>query len=391
MKKRRKLLYGLVISSVLFSANVYGEEPSPGDLDDRVSKLEEQIKTKNLAEKIAEKVRFSGTIEAEAVYENVRPASPSAQNDDSSDISLSKAELGLDADLTKYVSGRVLFLWEEDDNESVIVDEGYILLGGKDDMPAWIKAGKLYVPFGNFETNMISDSLPLELGETRESALVAGFDHKSGFNASVYAFNGDCNVDEDDDNIRDFGAKIGYLMEGEDLSIDLGISYINNLFTSNGLKDATGKETEKAAETGFSVKLSDKVPGMSLHAAAKAGGLSIFGEYTAMLDDPEVDLEDIVPGTLSGLELGSRSGSDAMEAWNIELGYTFEIAEKKLTMAGAWQGVTNAEDWFPETRIMGAASMGVFKDTTLALEYRHDEFENDDKADAVTSQLAVNF
>lgn len=46
----------------------------------------------------------------------------------------------------------------EDDN-SVGIDEADITLGGTDDIPVYLKAGRLYVPFGNFETNMISETL----------------------------------------------------------------------------------------------------------------------------------------------------------------------------------------------------------------------------------------
>jgi len=391
VKRAEKLFYGLVIGSALFANAASGAEQPNKELTDRVSQLEEQMKTKSLPEKIGKKIKFSGAIEAQASYEHLQSGDPSADGQDSSNMSLSKAKLGVDVDIDRYVSGRVLFLWEEDDNEPVTVDEGYILLGGKDDMPAWLKAGKIYVPFGNFKSNMISDSLPRVAGETRKSAIVGGIDHESGLNAAVYAFNGDLDVDEDDDNIRNFGAKIGYTIQKEDLTIDAGASYIDNLFGSKGLKDATDRETEAALRKGFSVKLHDKVPGMSIHTAVKIAGFSFLGEYMTMLDDPEVDLEDIVPGTLSGMGLGSRSGSDSMEAWNVELGYTLEVAGKELTIGAAYQGITNAEDWFPETRIMGATSLGIFKDTTLAVEYRHDEFETDDKADVLTSQLAIGF
>lgn len=386
-----KLFYGLMISTIVFAVPVSGAELSNKELTERVNQLEEQVKAKALPGSIAEKIKFSGALEAEANYEKLKFDNPAAKDDDSSDLALSKAELGMDMDIAEYVSGHVLFLWEEDDTESVTVDEGYIVLDGKDDLPAYLKAGKLYVPFGNFKSNMVSDSLPLELGETHESALVAGLRHTAGFHGAVYAFNGDFDVEKDDDQIRDYGAMAGYALENENLKIDIGMSYINNLFGSNGLTDATDKDTEASANAGFSVKLHKKVPGLSTHAAIHAGQFSFFSEYMTMLDDPEVDLEDIVPGTLASMGLGARSGSDRLEAWNIELGYTFEVAAKELTLGAAYQGVTNSGDWFPEKRLMSVASLGIFEETSLSLEYRHDEFENSDKADAVTSQLAIGF
>jgi len=35
-----------------------------------------------------------------------------------------------------------------------------------------LTAGQLYVPFGAFETGLISDPLTLEIGETRESTVL---------------------------------------------------------------------------------------------------------------------------------------------------------------------------------------------------------------------------
>jgi hypothetical protein len=46
------------------------------------------------------------------------------------------------------------------------------------------------VPFGTFETHLVSDPLTLEIGETNETAVVAGF-ARGGFGGAVYVFNGD--------------------------------------------------------------------------------------------------------------------------------------------------------------------------------------------------------
>ncbi len=40
---------------------------------------------------------------------------------------------------------------------------------------------------------------------------------------------------------------------------------------------------------------------------------------------------------------------------------------------------------------MGVVGIGVLEGTSLALEYLHDEYENDDEADVITAQLAIEF
>ncbi|MDZ7833450.1 MAG: hypothetical protein U5L07_17025 [Desulfobacterales bacterium] len=41
--------------------------------------------------------------------------------------------------------------------------------------------------------------------------------------------------------------------------------------------------------------------------------------------------------------------------------------------------------------MMGTIGCDIFEATNLALEYFHDEYENDDAADVITAQLAVEF
>ncbi|MBW1959235.1 MAG: LbtU family siderophore porin, partial [Deltaproteobacteria bacterium] len=142
-------------------------------LPERVRRIEEKMaqKQEGILEKWADKITLSGVIEAEAGYEDYDYDNPATNDEDSSDITLATVELGVDVDITKHVKGHVLFLWEEDDTEPVDVDEGFITLDGADVVPLYLNVGKLYVPFGNFESHFISDPLTLELGETRESAL----------------------------------------------------------------------------------------------------------------------------------------------------------------------------------------------------------------------------
>ena len=124
---------------------------------------EEQPAEKSLLQKINGRVTFGGLVEVEATtgkdYEGTKE----------SDITLATVELGLDAEITDWVNGHILLLYEEDDTP-LCVDEGFITLGNLEKFPLYFAAGKMYVPFGAFETNMISDPLTLELGENNESS-----------------------------------------------------------------------------------------------------------------------------------------------------------------------------------------------------------------------------
>lgn len=110
---------------------------------------------------------LGGVVEVEAGFVN---EDDSAMGD-SSDIALATVEIGLDAKLNKNVEAQIVLLYE--DGEDFTVDEGTITLTGP--YGEFITAGKMYVPFGMFNSHFISDPLTLELGETNESAILIGY------------------------------------------------------------------------------------------------------------------------------------------------------------------------------------------------------------------------
>lgn len=369
MKKAMIVLSCLVLCGAIFTATAYAESMSNQELSDRIEQLESKLGGEGgiLPDKWTERITLSGTIEVEAGYVSTDPAE--GNGTDESDISLATVELGVDANIVKHVSGHILFLYE--DGEDIVVDEGFITLSGEDMIPAYLTAGEMYVPFGNFESHMISDPLTLEIAETREAALQAGFE-TGGFYGSAFIFNGDVDeAGEDDDHIDNFGANAGYTMESDAFTIDAGISYVNNLIDADGWEDVIDEG---------GLVLNDYVGGIGAYAIVGFGSFTIIGEYITALD--EIEWLD---------ENGDLTRQDEIAAWNLEVGYTFVLAEKEATVAAALQGTDEAENMLPETSYLGSLGIGIFESTTLAFEYAHDEYENDDEEDAFTAQLAIEF
>lgn len=337
------------------------------DIEQNRKEQEKLSDVADVLKPIGEHVTLSGLIEVETSF------AEDYEGDDESDIVLATVELGIDIDLHKYVSGHILLLWEEDETEPLDVDEGFITLGNTEFFPIYLQAGKFYVPFGNFETNMISDPLTLELGETRESAALLGLEFE-GFYAGVYAFNGD--IDESgDDEIESFGMNAGYAFENENFSLDIGGGWINNIGDSDVLTDDA-----------LPGEIDDYVDGVNAYAILSFQGVTLIGEYLAANDEFEED------------ELGFDGDGAEPESWNIELGYTFDVAGHETTLAAAYQGTDEALALeLPEDRYMGVISVGLVDGLSLALEYAHDEDYDKsdggtgDEADMVTVQLALEF
>ena len=372
MKKKIGLLVsGLFLCAAAMGSPVLAEELSNYELTQRIKELEKQQEAGGLLPAWMDRLALSGLLEAEASY-------ASFEDENESDVVLATVELGLDARVNDYVSGHFLLLWEEDDTEPVDMDEGFITLTGGPDCPAYVSAGKMYVPFGNFESHMISDPLTLELAETRESAVMVGVEEK-GFYGSVYLFNGDADEFDEDSHVDNYGGQAGFAMETEAFNLDIGGSYINNISDADaweGLFDDIGDEKDAGVE------LDDYVGGLGAHAIMSTGPFVFICEYITALDEAEfVNKED---GTV--LDTVAE-----IAVWNAELGYSFDVAGKPATAALAYQGSDDAGDFLPETRLMGSIGVEIYEATSLALEYFHDEYENDDEADVVTAQLAVAF
>ena len=320
-----------------------------------------------IAEDILQGVTISGLVEVNAWqtedYAGV----------DSSDITLATVELAIDAQVHKWVSGHILFLFEEDDTEEVTVDAGYIRVGNLDYSPVYVDAGRMYL-FGGYETNMISDPLTLDIGETQVSAIKLGFE-TAGVYGSVYAYNGDTQKNEDD-KIENFGAGLGYVYEDNGMSLDVGIGYTSNLLDSGTVADALANKED----------VDDYVGGMIAHATLNIGGFNFIAEYLTALD----------PIKASDLAF---NGNDAEPtALNVEAAYTAALGGKDVTFALGYQTTEEALGLdLAESRMLVGVGVGIFDNTSLKFEWKRDtDYETSDggtgeDADTFTVQLAIEF
>ncbi len=329
------------------------------DLYERIEKLEEKSAPGSLSENIT----LSGVIEVEAGYEK--------NGEDSSDIVVATVEVGIDAQIVKHVSGHILFLYEEDDTP-FDVDEAIISINGEDVVPLYLNAGQMYLPFGNFESHMISDPVTLELGETRESAVVAGF-ATDWIDISAGVFNGDINETGKDNKIESYVAGAVFTLPENTVAnfgLTAGASYISNIGDSDSLQE----DIEAGPAT-----IEDYVPGYSAFVSISVLDRFFFNaEYLTAADEFAAD------------ELPSFDGGQEVKpsTWYAEL--AVGIIED-LEIAAHYAESDDCDGFLPENRYGAAITYGLFESTSLGLEYLHDEFENDDETDIVTAHLAIEF
>jgi hypothetical protein len=311
-------------------------------------------------------VSISGIVQVEARFNQ------DYDGNDSSDFVADEVGVAIEAQVHKMAKAQISFLYEEGATD-LEIDEAFVTLGQSE---AYLAVGQLYVPFGNFESHLISDPLTLELGEAREKAAQVGFE-KGGVYGSIYAFNG-ATQEGSEDKIDHYGANIGFAQETERFSYDLGVGYISDIGDSDGLSDTLG-ENVTSPDYGY-------VDGLGAHILFNIGPVSLIGEYVTALDGFNVD------------HFAFNGKGAEPKAWNAEMGYTFEIGGKETTLALGYQGTEEMVAMeLPETRVLAGLSVGIYENTTFAFEYARDEDydENDGgtgkDADMMTLQLAVEF
>ncbi|MEJ2038823.1 MAG: LbtU family siderophore porin [Desulfosarcinaceae bacterium] len=335
-------------------------------LEERVKELEESIKRTEPTGRWYDRIRISGLIEVEAGYGKTDVKDSDEEDEETSDIDLSNVELYVDAKITENVEGHLNIKYGDDD---IFLDEGFIMLTGPERFPAYLIAGRQYVPFGNYDTFFITDPNTLVLGETNEGAAVAGYRiGEELVDISVGVFNGRAQTEGDDDTINSFVAAVtAQPLEG----LNLGVSYTSNLAASNSFND----------EVVDSDNLDSLVGAWSAFVTYEfLERFTLIGEYVGAIDNFKA-------GEIYAADDGNERKP---AAWNVELG---AVLIDDLSVALRYGGSDDGgDDFLPEAQYGAVLNWGFIKNTNLAVEYLHGEFEDDyQDTDTVTAQLAVEF
>jgi hypothetical protein len=316
-------------------------------------------------------VSLDGLIKIQAVHYQ------DYQEHESSDIIAHTVAFGLTAQVHEWSTARLSLLYEERLPEVLTpleIDEAFITLGNETVTPIYLAMGQMYVPFGRFESNLISYPLTYEMALTRAPAVQFGFKSASVY-GSIYGFNG--NPDDDqNDTIDNYGGNLGFAQETDFHSYDIGVGYINSIGNSFTIAGILPDEP-----TDY-----DYVDGLSTHLILNWGDLSLIGEYITALDEFKVN-------HFAFADHGAQP-----QAWNLETAYRFNLVGKDLTLAVGYQATEEALALsLPQSRILAALSWSIADNTTLGLEYAFDEdYElaeggTGETAQTTTLQLAVEF
>ena len=349
-------------------------------LEERVEALERQnaelyhtLQEKEqagLMTRITEKISLSGLVEVEAGYESL--GLKDGNDERSGDLVVSTAQLGFEAEVNDNVGATLILLFEEDETEPIEVDEATVDYGRG---PWQGRFGRQYVPFGAYPSHMISDPLTLELGETRETAALVGYEGE-GWTVSAFVFNGDAEKvngagEPEEDHVKDWGVSaVVTPVEG----LEVGASFVSDLADT---------DADLLGGAGYA----KRVGGWSAYAVAGWGAFQVSGEVLgAVRAFDAADLDEDADGS-----------GDRPLAWNVE--GAWEVRQS-VEVAARVEGSRELGGQ-PRVQYGVCVSWGVMEGVSVSAEYLHGEFDEDfgrdgdgnalDTRDLVTAQLAVEF
>lgn len=312
-------------------------------------------------------VTLSGSMETQASYKS------DFAGKNRSDISFSEMILELNAKVDDWISTR-LALYYKEHKVPLEVDIATITVGNPAKTPFYLKAGQMYLPFGNFTTAMVSDPLTLNVTETREAAIQVGFKHE-GFYGSVFTFNGDSSNDGKE-KVNRYGGHLGFGRKSDHSSYDLGLGYLSDMGDTWTIGDALKNKGEDYQQAS----------GLRGHAIFEMNSVRFVGSYLSALENFSRDNFDF------------KGEGATPAAWHTEVSYTTDVAGKETTFAVGYQGTRECLMLeLPATRYLGTVSVGLFDNTSLSLEYAvNEDYSQEDggtgeDATAVTLQFAVEF
>ena len=264
-------------------------------------------------------------------------------------IAASTVGLGVSKQVNDMVSTEMSLLYE---GATTDIDTASITIAPQ--TGGWhITTGQFFLPFGSFNSNMISDPITLEMAETGANALQIGYED-SGFGISAYTAAGASSLDT-------MGANINYHYEKDSTKFGIDLGYTTNLGKSAGIS-ADG--------------VTDAVIGQSIMAMAEMNGFSLVYENIA---------------ATTAFTTGALLTGNMPVVTNIELAYGFDLGGKETTVAVAAQSSEGANDLFAKTRNLFTFSSMIMQGTSLGLEYKQETDYASTETTAITAKLAVEF
>jgi hypothetical protein len=343
---------------------------------------------------IEDTIHIHGLLEFGAAYHSTDMNEGYKGYRQDSDLSMTSVEVGIGAQVNDWVRAETILIYEDPsgaidlydgirEETNFDVEEAIITIANPEVTPAFLKAGKMFVPFGAYLTHFpddmgIDSPLTLLMGETNEKALLIGAEY-SGITFCGYVFNGDVEEMGDGDNVIEtygFDANYAYKCDDHDMDLLVGASYISNLTDSDWIEESLHHHN---------LEIDDYGAGTAAYFHISCQGVFFDAEYMALIDSVKIYDAEMYEGKINNSEV-----------WNFELGYNYNWW-RNLEIALQYAGSNDCDLLgFPRDRYGINFNQEVFENTILSVGYLYDEYDGEDSLkrntrDLAFGQLAVTF
>ena len=229
---------------------------------------------------------------------------------------------------------------------NLYLDRIFVTVGNLNQLPFYLTIGRRYIPFGQYNSYMITGSLTQSIGKIEAGSLLIGYQYpESNTNyTAIYIIKGVKKLFWDSSQSNIAGLTTGYIFNNKFSTVDLGFDYIQSLTAAQGFINITD----------------DKIPGIDWHAKIEINKITLLAEYTKAL-------KRFNSSNLSYYNYGARPA-----ATNFELGYHFSTGSKKSVIAiGFGKTYESASLGLPEEKISATYNISLYSHVILGVQYSH--------------------
>lgn len=277
---------------------------------------------------------FSGLLEAEKEYTQHR-IGPNQYVAESSHP-VQTLQLAFEMEHADWLEAEFIFEAENDKQLRSRLDEGWVGVTYHD---AGVKAGKLYLPFGEFFSHFVSGPA-LEFAETRADSLLLEYETGTGLNFTAFVFDGQVETISGAAS-HDWGYRVEWASAGNHIRI--GASYLSDIL-----------ESEEPLVEAEDYPVARRISAYTAYGRVGIGGLDFTLEALGANDDiAELD-----------------------SAMNRPFSVNFEMAYFTARILYAVRIEHNRElEDTPQRRYGVTASFLIVENLTLSLDYLYGDFE----------------
>lgn len=313
--------------------------------------LYQELQQLGIPEPVYPRLQFSGKLEGLLTY-----TSPYSGNGNTN-VNFSGAELDTIVQASSFVTGYMALDYDPgqaNNGSRVFMNRAFITIGNLAKSPFYSTIGQLYTSFGRYSGGMVTSPTTLVLGRTRARTLELGVQQtgSNAFHAELYTYQGLTSPVGSTNTNNQWGGDAGYTYKIGKVTGEIGASYISNLGDSQGIQGAVFATS--------TVQIHD-VQALDGYASLSFGPMLFIGEYITALQ------------TFNYLNVNYANQGARPTALHVEADYTFKTGTKPSSLGAGYDTTTQAlAIGLPQQSYEIFYNVNVFKDTNLALEYRHD-------------------